>query len=151
MGFANTCESLCCLWGQEAPQGTSRHPLESLDTLWHQKATTGLLDTPWDLQTHVGPCAIRGISRHPAGLCSTHGVSRHPIGLLDTLWDQSAPEHPTEPMDTYGSLGYLYDQQTPMGFLDTLWDQGASLEFHNTPWNTCMSLCYPWDPTASLT
>lgn len=43
------------------------------------------------------------------------------MGLLDTLWDQSAPEHPTEPMDTCGSVGYLYDQQTSMGFLDTLW------------------------------
>lgn len=32
--------------GPHTAHGTSRHPLKSLDTIWHQRATMGLLNTP---------------------------------------------------------------------------------------------------------
>lgn len=154
-GFPNTGESLCCPWGQQTPQrdymlhmgpagitgypmapesnhGAPGHPMGSADTC-------GSLCYPWGQQ------APYGTTHHPQGQQAPHGSTHYPWGqqalhripghFMGPKCTSGAPEHPTESMDTCGSLGYLQDQRTSYGV--PRYPMGAEpLELRNTLWNT---------------
>lgn len=133
-GFANTCESLCCLWGHHtlrmgpagitgypmAPEnnhGAPGHPMGSTNTCgslcypWGQQAPHGTMHHTWGQQHPTGPCTTHGVSSipqdhaPPMGSAVPHRTTRHP-------WGQ---QHPTGPRATHGVSSTPWDSWTLYG------------------------------------